>query len=61
MTQRRAVDLDEDQPKTISDVLHQRCLAVARRRHEEQQAHLVGALALADGAHLLRQVVADER
>jgi hypothetical protein len=47
-------------PEAVGDVLHQRGLAVARRRDEQQQAHEVGALGVAGGADLLGQVVADD-
>ena len=48
-------------PEPARDVLHQRRLAVARRRNEQQQAHAVGALRVARGADLLGEIVADER
>ncbi len=39
------VDLDEHQSQAAGHVLHQRRLAVAGRRDEQQQPHLVGPLA----------------
>jgi hypothetical protein len=59
MTQSRAVDLHKDQPEPMSDVFHQRGLAVTRRRNQHQQAGQIRAAVLAGGAHLLGQVVAD--
>ncbi len=59
VTQRRAVDLHEDQAQAVRHVFHQRGLAVAGRRNHHQQAHQVAALVLADRAHLLGQVVTD--
>ncbi len=61
VAERRAVDLDEDQAEPVGDVLHQGGLAVAGRRHQEQQAHLVDPFAFAQAAQLLRQVGADQR
>jgi hypothetical protein len=61
VAQRRPVDLDEGQPQAAGDVFHQCGLAVAWGRDQEQEAHQVGALGVARGAHLLGQVVADQR
>ena len=61
VAERRAVDLHERQAEPVGDVFHDRRLAVAGRRNEEQQAPAVGAGVAADGADLLGEVVADER
>ena len=61
MADRRAVDLHEDDAEPAGDVFHERGLAVAGRRDEQQQAHAVGALGVAGGADLLGEIVADER
>ena len=60
-TQRRPVDLHEDQAQPAGHVLHQRRLAVAGRRDEQQQPGLVGAPGVARGTELLGQIVRDER
>ena len=61
VAERRAVDLHEDQAEPAGHVLHERRLAVAGRRDQQQQAHPVGALGVAGRAELLGEVVADER
>ena len=61
VAERRTVHLHEDEPELARDVLHQRGLAVAGRRDEQQHAHEVGALLRADRADLLGEVRADER
>ena len=50
-----------DRAEPVGDVLHQRGLAVARRRDQHQQAHQVAALGFTDRAHLFGEVVADQR
>ena len=59
--ERRPVDLHEHQAEPVGDVLHQRRLAVAGRRDQQQHAHPVGALLVARRAELLRHVGADQR
>ncbi len=56
-----AADLDEDQPEPVGHVLHERRLAVAGRRDEQQQALRVGAPAGVGGAELFGEAVADQR
>ena len=58
---RRAVDLHEGDAQPVGDVFHQRRLAVAGRRDQQQQTHQVGAFVFADHADLFGQVVADQR
>ena len=60
MAQRRAVDAHEDQAQPIGDVFHQRGLAVAGRRNQQQQAGSIRAPGLARRADLLGEVGADE-
>jgi hypothetical protein len=60
VAQCRAVDAHKDQAQAVGHVLHQRGLAVAGRRDQQQQAHAVGAVAFAGGAELLGQVVAHQ-
>ena len=61
VTQSRSVNLHEDEPQPVGEVLHQCRLAVTGRRHQQQQAHEVGALSLASGADLLGEIVAHQR
>jgi hypothetical protein len=60
VAERRPVDLHEHQAEPAGHVLHQRGLAVAGRRDQQQHAHQVGALLVARRAELLRQVRADQ-
>ncbi|MNT47225.1 hypothetical protein D3C72_1839210 [compost metagenome] len=61
MAQRRAVDAHEDEAQAVGHVLHQRGLAVAGRRDQQQQAHAVGAAGIARSANLFGQVGTNQR
>ena len=61
MAESRTVDLHERQAQPVGDVLHERGLAIARRRDQQQHALTVGSLVLALGADLLGQIISDQR
>ena len=61
VTDRRAIDLNKNQPKTIGKVFHQSRLAVTWWTYEEQQTHPIRAFVVPKSTQLLGHVVPDSR
>ena len=60
MTNRWAIDLHKDHAQTICNVFHQRRLTITWRRNEQQQAHQVRSLVLADDTNLFSEVITNQ-